>query len=319
MELRHVRYFVAVAEELNFGRAARRVHVAQPALSKQVMALERELGARLLDRRGRRVELTEAGRVFLERARIILEEVQEAERATARAGRGEVGRLTVGSTGMALYGVVPKVVRSFRERYPGVDLTLREMCSRTMAEALLGGRVDVGFLHPPVAGVASGAGELALRTILSEPLITALPEGHELSRLSEVPLSLLADERFVLFPREEGPELHDRIMGMCRVSGFSPAVADEAASPQTAMGLVAAGLGVSLVWECMRNLARPGVVYRPLAEPTPLMSTALAWRRNDPSPVFEAFLAVAAQVVEVKKPEANPDVAGRPARSVLVG
>ena len=318
MELRHVRYFVAVAEELHFGRAARRVRVAQPALSKQVMSLERELGARLLDRRGRRVELTGAGRVFLEKARIILEGVGEAERAAARAGRGEAGRLSVGFTGMALYSVVPGIVRAFGERYPGVDLSLREMCTRTMAEALLGKRVDVGFLHPPV-GAAAGAGELALKTVRSEPLIVALPEGHDLLGLPEVPLARLADERFVVFPRDEGPELYDRIVGMCRASGFSPAVVDEAASPQTAVGLVAAGLGVSLVWECMRNLARPGVVYRPLAERTPRMRTALAWRRGDPSPVLEAFLALASDAAgKAGEPEVNPHV-GRPDDAVLTG
>ena len=149
MELRQVRYFVAVAEELHFGRAARRVHVAQPALSKQVMNLERELGAQLLDRRGRKVELTEAGRVFLERARVILEGVAEAELATARAGSGETGRLTIGFTGMALYGVAPRVVKAFGERYPAVDFALREMRTPAMTEALLGRRVDIGFLHPP--------------------------------------------------------------------------------------------------------------------------------------------------------------------------
>ena len=305
MELRQVRYFVAVAEELHFGRAAKRVHVAQPALSKQVMNLERELGARLLERRGRKVELTEAGRVFLERALVILEGVAEAELATARAGSGEMGRLTVGFTGMALYGVAPRIVKAFGERHPGVDLALREMRTPAMTEALLGKRLDVGFLHPPVGA----AGEtLAFEGVTSEPLIAALPEGHALCELPEVPLGRLAEERFVIVPRDEGPELHDRIMGTCHASGLSPSVANRNAPSQTtALGLVAAGVGVSLVWESMRNLGRSGVVYRPLAGQTPRLETALAWRSDDPSPILAAFLALAREfATDAQGPEAKP-------------
>lgn len=292
MELRQLRYFVAVAEELNFGRAAGRVHVAQPALSKQVMNLERELGARLLDRRGRKVELTEAGRVFLGRARAILEGLEEAGEATARAGRGETGRLTIGFTGMALYGAAPRVVKAFGERYPGVDLALREMRTPDMAKALRDRRVDVGFLHPPLRGDAGEA--LALEHMASEPLIAALPEDHELCDLPEVSLGRLAEERFVIVPRDEGPELHDRVMGTCRASGLDPSVANRNAPSQaTALGLVAAGVGVSLVWQCMRNLGRSGVVYRTLSGQTPRLETALAWREDDASPIPAAFVALA--------------------------
>ena len=306
MELRQLRYFVAVAEELNFGRAAGRVRVAQPALSKQVMSLERELGARLLDRRGRRVELTEAGRVFLGRARAILEGVEEAGEATARAGRGESGRLTVGFTGMALYGAAPRVVKAFGERYPGVDLALQEMRTPDMAKALRDRRVDVGFLHPPLGGEAGGA--LAVEGMTSEPLIVALPEHHALCDLPGVPLGRLAEERFVIVPRDEGPELHDRVMGTCRASGLDPSVANRNAPSQaTALGLVAAGVGVSLVWECMRNLGRSGVVYRPLAGQTPSLETALAWRKDDPSPILAAFLAQAGEfAADTEKREAEP-------------
>lgn len=306
MELRQLRYFVAVAEELNFGRAAGRVRVAQPALSKQVMSLERELGARLLDRRGRRIELTEAGRVFLGRARAILEGVEEAGEATARAGRGESGRLTVGFTGMALYGAAPRVVKAFGERYPGVDLALREMRTPDMAKALRDRRVDVGFLHPPLGGEAGGA--LAVEGMTSEPLIVVLPERHALCDLPGVPLGRLAEERFVIVPRDEGPELHDKVMGTCRASGLDPSVANRNAPSQaTALGLVAAGVGVSLVWECMRNLGRSGVVYRPLAGQTPSLETALAWRKDDPSPILAAFLAQAGEfAADTEKREAEP-------------
>lgn len=307
MELRQVRYFVAVAEELHFGRAASRVHVAQPALSKQVMNLERELGAQLFDRRGRKVELTEAGRVFLERALVILEGVAEAELAAARAGRGETGRLTVGFTGMALYGAAPRIVKAFGERHPGVGLALREMRTPDMVKALRDRRVDVGFLHPPLREEAGGA--LALEVMASEPLIAALPEDHELCDLPEVSLGRLAEERFVIVPRDEGPELHDRVMGTCRASGLSPAVANRNAPSQTtALGLVAAGVGVSLVWECMRDLGRSGVVYRPLAGQTPRLETALAWRPDASSPVLAAFVALAREfAIGIEGPEAQPN------------
>jgi DNA-binding transcriptional LysR family regulator len=191
------------------------------------------------------------------------------------------------------------------------------MSTPTMTEALLGRRVDVGFLHPPVE--AAGAEELvAIEAMMSEPLIVALPEGHELSGLPEVPLGRLAQDPFVIVPRDEGPELHNRIMGTCHASGISPAVANQnAPSHTTAVGLVAAGVGVSLVWECMRNLRRPGVVYRPLAEQTTRLETALAWRLDDPSPVLAAFLALAKEIAgKTKEHEAEPD-ADRPSDVVL--
>lgn len=293
MELRQLRYFVAVAEELHFGRAARRAHVAQPALSKQVMNLEREIGAKLLDRRGRKVELTEAGRVFLERARTILEGVAEAEVAAARAGSGETGHLSVGFTGMALYGVTPRIVKAFGEGHPGVDVALREMGTPAVADALLGRRADVGFLHPPAR-----TDGLVVETVRSEPLILALPEGHELCELTEVPLTKLAEEGCVMVPNDEGPGLHEPIMGTCHASGVSPAAANGSAPSQaTALGLVAAGAGVSLVWEGMRDARTVGVAYRPLAGEIPRLETAVAWRRDNPSPVLAAFLAVAREVV----------------------
>lgn len=288
MELRHVRYFVAVAEELHFGQAARRTHVAQPALSKQVRSLELELGVELLDRRKRGVRLTDAGKAFLEKAYLILDRVGEAEQAAVRASRGEVGQLTVGFSGMSLYSILPETVRAFGERFPGVELTLQEQCTRTLTEGLLSASFDVGFLHPPVTTDA-----LVLHKVWSEPLIAALPQGHPLSGREEVSVADLAEDPFVLFPRNECPEHYDEIVALCRVAGFSPKVTHETALPQTVIGLVAAGVGVSLVWESMRDLKRPGVVYSRLTDPAPRMATAVAWRRDNHSPVLRAFVDVA--------------------------
>ena len=290
MELRHVRYFVVVAEELHFGRAARRTRVAQPALSKQVRSLESELGVELLDRGRRQVGLTDAGRAFLEEAYAILDRVGQAERTAVRAARGEIGRLAVGFTGMTLYGIFPEAVRAFGARFPGVDLAVQERCTRTLSEGLLSGDLQVGLLHPPVAEHAADA--LAVDVVRAEPLIAALPEGHPLSGREEISVADLADDAFVAFPRDEGPEQYDETVAFCRRAGFSPRVANETASPQTVIGLVAAGVGVSLVWESMGNLKRPGVVYSRLAEPAPRMATAVAWRRGNPSAVVKNFVEV---------------------------
>lgn len=291
MEFRHVRYFVAVAEELHFGRAAERTHVAQPALSKQVRNLERELGVELLDRSKRRVKLTDAGSAFLEKAYSVLEGVGEAERAAVRAGRGEVGHLSVGFTGYTLYGVLPDVVRAFGERFPGVELSVQEGCTKTLTEGLLSGRFDVGLLHPPVAEEAEDA--LALETVASETLIAALPEEHYLSGWPEIQVAGLADDPFVLCPRSNSPHHHDAIVAVCQAAGFVPRVVSEGGLPQTAIGLVAAGVGVSLVWESLGNLKRPGVAYAKLAGATPRLATAVARRRGNSSAVVRDFVEVA--------------------------
>lgn len=290
MELRQMRYFVAVAEELHFGRAAERTHVAQPALSKQVRNLERELGVELLDRSERRVKLTDAGSAFLQKAYSVLEGAEEAEAAAVRAARGEVGRLSLGFTGYTLYGVLPGAIRAFGERFPGVDLNVQEGCTRTLTEGLINGRFDVGLLHPPVAEESEDV--LALEAVASEPLIAALPEEHPLSGRAEITAAALADDPFVLCPRTNGPHHHDAIVAVCRAAGFSPRVANESGLPQTAIGLVAAGVGVSLVWESMGNLKRPGVAYAKLSGPTPRLVTAVAWRRGNPSAVAKAFVEI---------------------------
>jgi len=285
MELRHLRYFVAAAEELHFGRAAERCFVAQPALSKQIANLERELGVRLFHRIKRRVELTDAGEAFLPEALAVLERAARAGEIAARAGRGEVGHLNVGFTGMALYSILPEIVRSFEGRYSGVEISLEEGCSGTLTHGLRDGRLDVGLLHPPVEDKG-----LVPETIHSEGLVVALPEGHRLSDLPEVPLSDLAEDSFVFCPRDEAPALYDELIALCRSAGFSPKIKKETGLPQTVIGLVAAGVGVSLVWESMRSLQRPGVVYRPLEGCSPRLETAVVRRRDDRSTALAAFV-----------------------------
>lgn len=286
MELRHLRYFVALAEALHFRRAAERLSIAQPALSQQIQQLERELGVQLLERTQRRVALTEAGTVFLERARLTLSEAAEAVRLARLAGRGEVGHLGVGAVTSALYGVFPDVVREFRQRYPDVHLTLHELPGNEQTRALRAGRIQVSFLRPPIE-----EDDIAVRVITREPWVVALPTTHRFAGRPRLSLRSLAAEPFISFPRELAPVLYDRVIAMCQRAGFSPHIVQEA-QMQTIVSLVAAGTGVALVPATLQNLSRKGLVYKPLSGVSSKLELGVAWRRDDRSPLLAAFLAV---------------------------
>jgi DNA-binding transcriptional LysR family regulator len=286
MELRHLRYCVALAETLHFRRAAERLSIAQPALSQQIQQLEREIGVRLFERTQRRVALTEAGVVFVERARATLAEAAEAVRLAQLAGRGEVGHLGVGAVTSALYGIFPEVVRVFRERHRTVHLTLHELAGTEQTRALRAGRIQVSFLRPPV-----DEKDIQVRTITREPWVVAMPTAHPLSSRVRVSLRALEGEPFVVFPRELSPVLYDQLISMCQRAGFSPRIVQEA-QMQTIISLVAAGIGVALVPATLQNLSRAGVVYKSLAGVGPKLELAVAWRRDDASPLLKAFLDV---------------------------
>lgn len=286
MELRHLRYFIAVAEELHFSRAADRLHMAQPPLSQQIQQLEAELGVALLHRRTKRqVQLTEAGQVFLQAAYQLLAQLEQAVRATQRTGRGELGQLVVGFTSSVAYDILPSLLQRFREQYPSVRLVLQELTTSQQEQALRDGRIQVGFGHPPI-----DEDELNLVCILQEALVVALPDGHPLAQKPQVSVRSLANEPFILFPRPLGPGLYDQIVSLCQRANFSPQVAQEAIQMQTIIGLVSGGMGIALVPASMQNLQRAGVAYRPLQESTPLVETAVIWRKADPSPTVQAFL-----------------------------
>jgi DNA-binding transcriptional LysR family regulator len=284
MELRHLRYFVAVAEELHFRRAAERLHMSQPPLSQQIRRLEEEVGATLLVRNQRRVELTAAGQAYLDRARDILAAVEDAAREARRVQRGEVGRLDVGFVGSAMYSVVPEVLRAFRERFPDVGLRLRELGTTEQLRRLEDGRLDVGFLRPP--GPRPG---LSIETVLLEPVVAALPEHHPLAAAPEVRIEDLAHEPLVLMTRAGAPGLRDALAALTDGPGEDEIV-QEVTEMQTLVGLVAAGAGVSLVPQSLRALARTGVVYRDLTGDVPMVRLSAAWRTGDDSPVLAAFL-----------------------------
>jgi len=288
MELRHLRSFVAVAEERHFGRAAERLHMAQPPLSQQIRRLEAELGATLLHRTTRSVELAPAGDVLLVRAREILALVEGATEDARRAARGEFGRLAVGFTGSATYALLPQVAAALRSELPGVVLDLRgELLTPAQVERLLDGRLDVGLLRPPVRD-----GDLAVEVVRSEPLVAVLPEAHPLAEADSVPLEELEGEPFVVYPSHFRSVVHDAVEATCAAHGFHPRVALEVSETATLVRSVAAGLGVSLVPESVRHMTVHGAVYRPLARDAAAVELAVAWRRADTSPVLERALEV---------------------------
>lgn len=289
MELRHLRYFVAVAEELHFGRAAKRVCIAQQPLSRQIRNLENELGVQLFYRTKRTVRLTEVGEIFLEEARKTLEQANYAVKLVQRASLGEIGRIAIAFTGSALNIVLPATVRQFKKLYPQVDLTLKRLQTLEQVEAIHSRQIDLGLLHPPIDD-----DKLILETIYRENLVVALPDTHPLAKDKSVPISLqqLADESFILFPRYIGSVLYDRIINLCRQAGFSPKVVQEAMPQQTILGLVAAGIGVSLIHSSVQTLGRPGVVFRSLIESTPILETAVAWSPDTTNLVLPLFLNV---------------------------
>ncbi|MCU0534415.1 MAG: LysR substrate-binding domain-containing protein [Hydrococcus sp. Prado102] len=290
IELRYLQYFVAVAEELNFGRAAERLNMAQPPLSRQISRLEKELGVELFQRTKRQVQLTEAGRVFLEEVRPILLQVEQSVRAAQRAARGEVGRLAVGFEGSFSYDIIPFSLREYQERFPNVNLIVYEMTTVEQGQALDDRRIGVGFVVPPLDNES-----LIFETVLRERLIVALPENHPLTNQQEVSLQALADEPFVTGPRDRGCGLYRQVVAICRQADFEPRIVQETNEIQMMLGFVAAGLGVSLLPSSTRYFQRPGVVYRELRSPVPEIELAMVWHANSLSPVLQTFLEVVRQ------------------------
>jgi DNA-binding transcriptional LysR family regulator len=289
MELRHLRYFVAVAEELSFRRAVALLHVAQPALSQQIRQLEEELRVRLLERNRRTVSLTDAGRAFLDKARATLLLAGDAVRAAQQADRGEIGKLSIGFVTSALYGVFPDIVRRFRQRFPDVHIDLHEMPVSAQTEVLRNKKIDVSILRPPVDEQG-----LVVQTILDEHWVIAMPASHPSARQPVVALGTVSRDPFILFPRNLAPSLYDGILAMCQEAGFSPNIVLEA-QMQTIISLVAAGIGVALVPESLKNLRRKGLVYKTLKQPSAKVSLAVAWRDEPMRPALRSFLAVVAE------------------------
>lgn len=292
MELRHLKYFVVVAEELHFGRAAEKLSISQPPLSQQIQQLEREVGARLFHRTSRQVELTEAGRVLLVEARQILKAVDQATSDVKRAARGELGRIGIGFVASATYDILPDILRRFRSEYQEIALDLVEMHSAEQGAALRDRRIDIAFSRPPLVD-----DDLVTEAVSAEDLVVAVAESHPLARRGpEVRLADLADQPFILYPRNPLPSYADFVIRACEAAGFSPSIAQETLQMQTALSLVSAGLGVTLVPASVQKLGRSGVEYLRLAPPAPSTLLSISTRRNDRSPMLANFIGVVRSV-----------------------
>jgi DNA-binding transcriptional LysR family regulator len=292
MELRHLRYFVAVAEELHFGRGAARLHVAQPALSQQIKQLETELGVTLLARTKRHVALTEPGRLFLREARRTLAQAATAADVARRAAAGRVGRLRIGYVDSALWGVLPNVLAAFRQQYPAVELTLLERLPRQQLDALRHGDLDVG-IAPPHAVPASFRTE----AVSEEGVAVALPASHRLASRKSIAVADLADDPWVLVPARVPSRLRDLAVSACAAAGFVPRVAQEARQLDALVALVSAGLGVTFVPSTADRVPREGVVFRRLRGLDLRFRLVALWRGEHETPALNSFLEVLRGVV----------------------
>jgi DNA-binding transcriptional LysR family regulator len=301
MELRHLRYFATVAEELHFGRAAKRLKISQPPLSIQIRQLEQELCVTLFHRK-RNVELTPAGVEFLEYVKGALQQVEQGVRSAQRVHRGERGQLNVGFISSMAYTFIPHLLGAFRQRYPDVELVLNDLDTLTQFVALKEGRLNVGVVRAPVdePGVASVI-------VLSEPLVVAMPTTHRLARARRVPLAELADDRFIMFPRAMRGPLNVEVMRLCRRAGFTPHVSQEAVQLHVVASLVSAGIGIAVVPASTQSLRVPNVVFRPLAERDGQVQIAVAFRDGDASPVVRGFVELARQLFSrgLRRPRGN--------------
>ncbi len=290
MELRHLRYFTAVATELHFGRAAEKLHIAQPPLSKQIQDLEAELGFELFTRTKRSVTLTPAGQAFLVEVTQIFQQLSKAIEIGRKTSRGELGQISIGFVGSATYHVLPVILQQFRDKYPHVQIELHELTTDRQLIWLREGRIDIGLIRPPIIDVDFGS-----QIIFQESLVVALPSNHHLAKLNTIQLSSLATEPFILFPRQLAPGLYDPIIAICQAAGFSPQVVQECIQMQTIVSLVSANMGVSILPESIQEAQRQGVVYRPLAASLgieKLATIAIVWRINDDSPTIQRLLEI---------------------------
>ncbi len=309
MELRHLRYFVTVAEELNFTRAAKRLGINQPPLSLQIRQLEKEIGTPLFHRRARGIELTSAGKLLLEEARIILQQVERAKTGVRSRGRGETGRINLGSVGGTYFHpLIPAIIREYRMHYPDVVLFPQASSTSLVVARLRCGQIDIAFIRPPISDDEG----LAIELIVDEPAVMVLPTAHPLSRSTSAPLRAFAEETFVLYPRELNPGNYDSFVAACHRAGFSPKLGQEAPQIVSTVPLVAAGLGVSIVPRSTSRILPDAVVYLPIEGDAPHALIGLASRRDDRSAVVQNFIAVARRLIGTAIQPRSNDMAAKP-------
>jgi DNA-binding transcriptional LysR family regulator len=301
MELRHLRYFVAVGEDEHYGRAAQRLRVAQPALSSQIQDLEREIGAQLFDRLPRGVRLSAAGKVFLEDCRRILKDVNEAAIRAERAARGIIGTLRVGFTeSVSWHGVVPDSLREFRRTHPEADLQLSSLSSLEQIQAVRSGRLDTAFVYVPTADP-----QIAEIVVDSHHVVLAIPRLHPVSRLKKLRLRDLVETDFVWFPRRQHPANYDRLLQACSRGGLTnPRIVQQAVDQATMLSLVSCGLGVAFVADATRWRCPKEVVLRKVDDLRLPLTVSCIWRKDNRSPLLARFLEHARQLAGAQRPTA---------------
>lgn len=291
MELRHLRYFAVLADELHFGRAAERLAISQPPLSVAIRQLEEAVGARLFERNSKQVRLTPAGQALRASARKLLRQAEEAALEAREVAAGSAGRLRIGFVGAMLYRGLPQALRSFQASHPAVRIGLAELNSAEQITDLLHDRLDLGFMH-----TARLPAELQSRLLLSEPFVVCLPEAHALARRRRVEPAALRDEAFVLFSRVASPDYHERILAICAQAGFLPEVRHEVRHWLAVVSMVAQRLGVALVPQAMQRCGLGSVVFRPLQGVTALSETYAVWRPGPQNVLVDGMLRALRQL-----------------------
>jgi DNA-binding transcriptional LysR family regulator len=308
-EMRLLRYFVAVAEERHFGRAAERLHMAQPPLSQQIRKLERQLGVELIDRTRRPIELTGAGEAVFKEAELSLVHSQRAFAAARRAATGRLGYLRIGAVEGAVNGMLSYVMRTHRRENPDVKLELDELSTTDQVRQLIEHRLDIGFLRGPVDEPT-----LSVETLIEDPLAAVICDDHPLLEHHRIAAALLADEPIILWARSAAQSIYADVVELFRQHKIQPPITDEVARIQTILALVASGAGIALLPTSFINLNRHGVQFRPLHEPLPYRPLALTWRAGNPSPTLSCFIDVARRTstcylhdLTLRYPQLHPD------------
>lgn len=296
MELRHLRYFVMVAEELHFTRAAQKLGIKQPPLSQQIQQLEMEIGAPLFKRIARRIELTEAGRCFLPEARNVLLGAETAKERSRRAARGELGGIRVGMINSApFHSLIPRILKEFRRSYPQIALSLEETSTPELAARVRDEKMDVAFVRPLLGNDPA----ITTERLFEEEMLVALPRGHPLLKHQSVPLAALSLEAFVLFSRTVGSGLYDEIIAACHRSGFSPRIGQETSQVTSIVNLVAAGLGVSLVPASLQKVRSEGVGFRRIRGDAPVARMSMIYRRNDSAAAVKNMITLSRKMARL--------------------
>ncbi|AFY37057.1 transcriptional regulator, LysR family [[Leptolyngbya] sp. PCC 7376] len=302
IEFRQIRYFVAVAEELNFTRAAKKLRIAQSLLSRQIQNLEKEIGIQLLDRTKRKISLTPAGITFFDECRQIIQAVEQAIQNTQKVAQGKIGRIVMGIESSTRHDIVLKIIRQFHQSYPGIELVLQEMSSGKQVKALREKKITVGLLDPVIATT-----DLKFQVLFSDPLVAVLPEKHPLANSETIDLEDLATDLWVTGPHDGSCGLLKRLLDICKQYGFTPQIRQEANDIPMKLSFIAAGFGVSLLPASSRTLATPGVKFIPLQDPVPEIQMAIAWLdKPEPSPLRESLLETIHSAVGLKQIGSTP-------------